>query len=109
LHPAVKTKTQFCCSLPTVQAAAKPMGGQSGYLSTRARYAAGRSRSKKAAEHKKPSSYGASGLSVGPEGQHIGVRVFPSWNRRGGRAIKKCREATFERRGRGGQLRRKLQ
>src|SRR2546422_4145642 len=32
------------------------------------------------------------------------VVVFPSLQRRGGRAIKKCCEASFERRGRGGQF-----
>jgi hypothetical protein len=41
--------------------------------------------------------------------QSLQKRVFPSWNRRGGRATKKCREASIKRRGRGGQLRRMLQ
>jgi hypothetical protein len=41
--------------------------------------------------------------------QSFWKRVFPAWNRRGGRASGKCREASIERRGRGGQLWRMLQ
>jgi hypothetical protein len=37
----------------------------------------------------RPSFAGASGFLVGRKGQDIGKRVFPSWDRRGGRAIKK--------------------